>query len=256
MEMRAWLEISRCSNLPTVWSNVAAGMAWGWHASMVAGRDHPNFLAYRPVLDVWTLFNNAFVLMVAASLLYTGGMLLNDAFDAELDAGERPGRPIPSGRIARRTAFGVGGLMLLLGLMACVPYAGSPWTLPLAVGIATLIVAYNALHARFSLATLGVPLCRGLLAFLAAMTIAGGAWGPTWVAGLHGTALFVFVLIISLWARGEVPAGRASRVGLALSTIALVDATILAAVGQWPIAGFCLACFAMAWAAQSMVRGS
>ena len=33
--------------------------------------------------------------------LYAAGMVLNDAFDAELDARERPERPIPSGRISR-----------------------------------------------------------------------------------------------------------------------------------------------------------
>ena len=47
-------------------------------------------------------------LIAASACLYAAGMVLNDAFDAELDARERPERPIPSGRIARRAAFAAG----------------------------------------------------------------------------------------------------------------------------------------------------
>ena len=44
-----------------------------------------------------------FALLVAAScLLYLSGMVLNDVFDAEVDAREQPERPIPSGRVSLR----------------------------------------------------------------------------------------------------------------------------------------------------------
>ena len=46
------------------------------------------------------------------------GMVLNDVFDAELDARERPRRPIPSGRIARATAARLGFGLLGLGIAA------------------------------------------------------------------------------------------------------------------------------------------
>jgi len=46
-----------------------------------------------------------YALLFGASMLaYAGGMALNDACDAELDAVERPKRPIPSGRVSRLTA--------------------------------------------------------------------------------------------------------------------------------------------------------
>ena len=69
------------SNLPTVWTNTLAGVT-------LAGRRRRRRAA-------WLL------LALAFSLLYTGGMYLNDAFDRDIDARERPERPIPSGRVRR-----------------------------------------------------------------------------------------------------------------------------------------------------------
>ncbi|BBO87578.1 UbiA family prenyltransferase [Desulfosarcina ovata] len=57
------------------------------------------------------------LLIVASSCFYAAGMALNDAFDATIDARERPGRPIPSGRIERRTAFSIGFGLLCVGLL-------------------------------------------------------------------------------------------------------------------------------------------
>ncbi|HEY1081657.1 MAG TPA: hypothetical protein VGE29_05310, partial [Prosthecobacter sp.] len=57
---RAWLELARISNLPTVWTNVTA--AW-----LLAGGP------WREAALGW--------LVLAGSLLYTGGMILNDAAD-------------------------------------------------------------------------------------------------------------------------------------------------------------------------------
>ncbi|MEM1444595.1 MAG: UbiA family prenyltransferase [Planctomycetota bacterium] len=256
MRLRAWLELTRCSNLPTVWSNVAAGIAWGVHASSLAHAEDRAAVVLRPVPDLWTVVNSAFVLIVAGSLLYTAGMVLNDAFDAKIDAKERPSRPIPSGRVSRRTAFTAGLAMLALGVLACWPYAASPWTMPLAVVIAVAILIYNAFHARIAATVVLVPIARGLLAFLAALTVGGAAWGPTWIAGLHGASLVVFTLMVSAWARGEVAGERTRYIGLGVAGIALVDAALLAAVGQWPVAGFCVACFCITVVAQRFVPGS
>lgn len=68
---RAWLVLARASNLPTVWSNCLA-------AGLLGGGLEPGRLV---------------VVGIAASLLYTGGMVLNDAFDAEFDRRFRRERP-------------------------------------------------------------------------------------------------------------------------------------------------------------------
>ena len=81
------LKIGRVSNLPTVWTNVLAG-------AFLAG------LQTDPVKLLW--------IMLAITLFYTGGMYLNDAFDADIDARERPGRPIPSGQISAKAVSAIG----------------------------------------------------------------------------------------------------------------------------------------------------
>ncbi|MCY1139009.1 UbiA family prenyltransferase [Actinoplanes sp. Pm04-4] len=78
-------------------------------------------------------------LAAASVCLYWGGMAANDWADRELDAVERPGRPIPSGRVrpgqalaaaAGLTAAGVGVAALAGGKRAAavaVPLAGAVW---------------------------------------------------------------------------------------------------------------------------------
>ena len=54
-------------------------------------------------------------LVVASMILYASGTALNDVFDFEVDRAERPGRPLPSGRVSIRSAAWLGGLGLVLG---------------------------------------------------------------------------------------------------------------------------------------------
>ena len=44
-------------------------------------------------------------------------MYLNDAFDREIDARERPERPIPSGRIGAGPVFAIGFGLLAAGVL-------------------------------------------------------------------------------------------------------------------------------------------
>ena len=48
---------------------------------------------------------------LGSSLQYLAGMALNDYADRELDAAERPGRPLPSGRVTAGFALGLAGLL-------------------------------------------------------------------------------------------------------------------------------------------------
>ena len=62
-----------------------------------------------------------FALLVLASCgLYLAGMVLNDVFDRAIDAQERPGRPIPSGRVPLVSAIRLAILLLLVGNLAAV----------------------------------------------------------------------------------------------------------------------------------------
>ena len=95
MNLAVALRLGRVSNLPTVWTNALAGIV----------------LAGGHVADPRTL-----PLIAAFSLFYVAGMYLNDAYDAEIDARERPERPIPSGRVSAETVFTAGFAMMALGL--------------------------------------------------------------------------------------------------------------------------------------------
>ena len=71
MTLTLALRLGRISNLPTVWTNVLTG------AVLAAGVGE-------------ALSGKLPLLLIALSLFYVGGMFLNDAFDAEFDAKNRP----------------------------------------------------------------------------------------------------------------------------------------------------------------------
>src|SRR6516225_1509106 len=98
------LILGRVSNLPTVWSDcLAAWLLAGGGASWRVG---------------WVC--------LGATLLYTGGMFLNDAFDVGFDRQHRPERPIPSGQIRRRTVWLLGGVWLGLGWLCFLVLGAGP----------------------------------------------------------------------------------------------------------------------------------
>jgi 4-hydroxybenzoate polyprenyltransferase len=171
---RDYLLLGRVSNLPTVWTNTLAGSVL---AGAAAG---PGRLA---------------LLALAFSLLYTGGMYLNDAFDREIDARERPERPIPSGRVPARTVFTIGFGLLAAGALivgvAADPTTGGPAAVWSALLLAAVIIGYDAWHKANPLSPVVMGLCRVLVYVTAALAVAGGV-GPA-VAG--GAAVLLSYLI-------------------------------------------------------------
>ena len=156
--LRTHLELARASNLPTVWSN-------GLAASVLTGAaPTPGGLA---------------LALVALSCLYVAGMYLNDACDAQADARERPGRPIPSGRIARRAVFAGAAAWAVAGLGAAAlaaaaspaPDLGLGWALAF-VALAACIAAYDAHHRNNRFSPLLMAGCRALAVLAAALLLA------------------------------------------------------------------------------------
>lgn len=150
------LRLGRVSNLPTVWTNVAAGAALSGAAFSGA---------------------TVAVLALAFSLFYVAGMYLNDAFDREVDARERPERPIPSGAVSSSTVFAIGFGLIAAGwlLLVAVDYVapGTPWRAPLAgAALAGAIVLYDLWHKDNPLSPLLMGLCRVLVYVGAAVAVA------------------------------------------------------------------------------------
>ena len=283
VEPRVLLELGRVSNLPTVWSNVLAGM-------VLAG----GLLATVPLV----------VVLVAASLMYVGGMFLNDAFDAEIDARERPERPIPSGRVSRRAVYAMGFGQLGLGVLLLMTVALKAALV--GVLLAGAIVLYDAWHKGNVLSPVVMGLCRvlvyavagfaavgspdpalfwgavALLAYLIGLTYVAkqenlGEIGNLWpLAFLAWPFLFAFPAL----AAGVVPAllylGLALWVAFALSFvfrrdeqrsvprtvisliagISLLDALLIAWAGAPGLAFLAIACFGITMGGQQWIKGT
>jgi hypothetical protein len=175
-KLRALLVLGRVSNLPTVWSNCLAGWLLGGGGE-------------------WQRFT---VLGGGATLLYVGGMYLNDAFDADFDAEHRRERPIPSGAISRGSVWRLGLAMMIAGtaLMGLLGFS----TAVIGVLLAGSILLYDWLHKFFTFSPLLMALCR-LLLYLAAASAA--AMGVTDLAMWSGLALAAYIVGLSYLARKE-----------------------------------------------------
>ncbi len=89
-----------------------------------------------------TLVPEVILLMAVVTLITAAGNVINDYFDAEIDAINRPERPIPSGAVSRNAALVYAGVLFFLGVLL----AGftAPLCLAIAIVNAMLLVAYAA----------------------------------------------------------------------------------------------------------------
>lgn len=282
MKLSVALRLGRVSNLPTVGSNVLAGL-------VLAGGEPTGGVVLR--------------LVAMAGLLYVGGMFLNDAFDAEIDARERPERPIPAGEatVGEVLGWGFGLLAAALGIAATV----GPWPLLGALSTAALIVVYDRHHKGNPIAPVIMGLCRVGLYFTAALTVApalpspvlwgGGVllayvlgltyaaahenshalvrWGP--LLGLWGPLLVTLPLVrgprlgaallvgFGLWVLRALRLVRARRPGSIrrgivslIAGIALVDGLMLASMGHQLGALLAVVAFGATLALQRVVAGT
>jgi hypothetical protein len=100
-------------------------------------------------------------LAAASSCLYLAGMALNDYADRDVDAVERPSRPIPSGRVTPGFALGLaGGLTVVAAGIAVV--ADGPRALKVLAPLATTVWAYDLALKETPAAVTGMSACRAL----------------------------------------------------------------------------------------------
>ena len=224
---RAYLLLARISNLPTVWTNVLA-------AYVVAG-------AARESLPVAA---------IAASLFYTGGMFLNDAFDARFDAAARADRPIPAGDATRAEAFTVGILLLIAAqsLLWFLPHgaAASGWGLALIAAI----VFYDFRHKGHAFGPVVMGACRALVYVMAAAGAAGVVGTAVIVAA---SVMWIYVIALTWVAK---TAGLGYAVPVMLAGICLIDAVLIATTGATGLALIAALGFGLTLALQKVVPGT
>jgi 4-hydroxybenzoate polyprenyltransferase len=108
------------------------------------------------------------LLLISSAGLYLGGMVFNDVFDRQVDAVERPQRPIPSGRVPLGSAIALGSVLIWVGLGTATSLR---WADPVLCGwnplfVAALLVAAVFLYDGWFKSTPIGPVAMGLCRFL------------------------------------------------------------------------------------------
>lgn len=207
--MLAWLRLMRLPAVFTAVSNVLCG------CFIASPTQAP------PTLQLC-------LLALATAGLYLGGMVLNDVFDAALDAVERPERPIPSGRINRSTAAVFGTALLLIGIAAAACLGSSSAAVAGLTAIAVL--AYNSILKSTPAGPFGMAACRFLNFTLGASIGLPLGSLPDATILTAATALAVYIIGVTWFARNE--AGTASRFGLIGGLLVLLSGI---AIDAWLI---------------------
>ncbi|PWD51080.1 4-hydroxybenzoate polyprenyltransferase [Serinibacter arcticus] len=142
----------------------------------------------------WPAGRRTAVAPAAASCLYLAGMALNDYSDRELDAHERPERPIPSGRVTPGTALALAGGLTGAGLLLATGLGRRGFGV--AAALAATVWTYDLVAKPTPLGPAVMGLARGLDVMLGAC--GDRAAVPTALAtGAHTVA-------VTALARGEV----------------------------------------------------
>jgi 4-hydroxybenzoate polyprenyltransferase len=171
-----WLQLLRLPNVFTAVADVMMGF-------LVTGR------------GVLLLPLNLALLVLSSCCLYLGGMVLNDVFDADVDASEQPERPIPSGRISLDAAKAAGWGLLVAGLLVA-------WFLSIFIAndwrpgvIATLlamcVLMYDGPLKRTRIAPLIMGECR-FLNVLLGMSLTPILWHKFELFIAAGIGIYIF----------------------------------------------------------------
>jgi geranylgeranylglycerol-phosphate geranylgeranyltransferase len=197
-----------------------------------------------------TIIPASMYLFIIVFLITAAGNVINDYFDADIDAINRPDRPIPAGTISRRAARGFSVALFLAGIL--VSFFTNPLCITLAVFNSLLLIAYAA---RLK----STPLVGNItVSYLAgSMFLFGGAFNG-WSGLVHVIPIAV-ITFFAMLARelvkdaedvdGDLASGASTlpiRIGIRKTArIAFVSAGMAAATsvipyswwGAWYIAG-------------------
>src|SRR4051812_43002273 len=207
----AWLQLLRLPNVFTAVADVMMGYLVAYH-------------------DLEPIENFA-LLAVISVLLYLSGMVLNDVFDAEVDARDRPDRPIPSGRVSLKAATAVGWGMLTGGLVLAwsLSYSANDWRPGVvATLLASCILLYDGALKKTRLAPLVMGECR-MLNVLLGMSLMLIPWGKAEV--LIAIGIGVYIMGVTIFARTD--ARITTRTRLAAGVSVLISGMAILAAVPW-----------------------
>ncbi|MDD2366866.1 MAG: UbiA family prenyltransferase [Desulfuromonadaceae bacterium] len=232
---KAYLALFRVSNLPTVWSNVLA-------AFLVSGETFS-----------WIV---AALLIMAMSLFYSAGMVLNDICDVEFDAVQKKSRPLSSGIITLLGAKMVLTLLFILGF-AILLFLPNP-LLAVVAGIVLfgLIVFYDKYHKGNPTSVFLMAGCRLMVYMVVATAVSGTVNKVVLTVALCQFAYIIFLSCVARYENAWQHTISFPLIPLLLAAICLVDGLSVSLALKspiWFVGGF--AGFTMTLAAQKYVRG-
>jgi len=206
----AWLQLFRVPNLLTVPGDAICGFLLAQSAGLSANR---------PYLRM--------ALAAAVSLLiYAAGLLWNDWFDLPEDLRQRPGRPLPSGRV-RTGQVALAANVLVAAAISIAAVAGRT-TLWTAAVLGAVVLAYDMALKRVPvIGPLAMGSCRGLSVLVGAAAFgAEGLTRPPVIAAAAGITLYVAA--VTWLARGET-----RQRNVTLQRVAIAAAFVAWWVGMW-----------------------
>jgi 4-hydroxybenzoate polyprenyltransferase len=232
MNTKPYLQLMRPANIITALADIMAGFA-------VATTPFFLFLTQAdPGASIHRLpLPHLLLLLLSTTGLYGGGVVMNDVFDADLDAVERPERPIPSGRVSKSSAATLG--IVLLGMGILFAWLVSLTSGLIALSIALLAVLYDRWGKHTFLGPINMGLCRGgnlLLGMSAAPFLVPEASdiflknGQTTTVGHYWYLALIpiaYIAAITTISRGEVHGGNKSALYLAFALYGLVILSIV-----------------------------
>ncbi|MGR3811260.1 UbiA-like protein EboC [Jiulongibacter sp. NS-SX5] len=197
----SFLQLLRPANVVTALADIAAGLA-------ISG-----FLT----ADIQN-WQNAIFLFLSTIGLYGGGVVLNDVFDAPLDAVERPERPIPSGKVSLKAGAIFGGGLLVLGVLSALMAGINSFWIALAIALFVILYDKWAKHSSF-FGPLTMGICRGLNLLLGMSLL----WSELSNLELSiGLIPVFFIAAITLTSQGEVHGSNKKSLGFALTIDSLI----------------------------------
>ena len=203
--LNAYLQLMRPANITTAWADILLGYA---AAGAMTGN---NFNL--PILG-W--------LILSTTGLYGGGVVFNDVCDAQLDAVERPERPIPSGRASLSGAIALGTILLFLGIIAAAMVSSLSAIFAIIVAVTALFYDKWGKHQTF-LGPINMGMCRGGNLLLGVSAVVG-AVSDRWYLALIP---IIYIAAITAISQGEVHGGKKTTGIVAIALVSIVITSIL-----------------------------
>jgi 4-hydroxybenzoate polyprenyltransferase len=169
------------------------------------------------------------LLLIASTLLYWAGMVWNDYFDLDQDRMERPGRPLPSGRVSVSAAYWLGVALTACGiaLALAADLVNGVWVaLPISVCLVMSILLYDGALKTSPVGPALMGACRFFNVLLGLAAV--GAFPPAWGV-LLAFVVGLYIAGVTLFARTEAVASRRTTL-LAAAGIMLLALLLALAV--------------------------